>query len=105
MWRIAAILVVAAALPAGAQMRLDMTAPANRGVVRAFEDFWKKKDDKSRQPLGCDVRQVGPGLGFDLRMWSGYAFTIPLTDFKGQKRARLSAVIKVEPLEPAGEPV
>lgn len=105
MFRRAAILVVAAALPAGAQMRLDAREPANRGVVRAFEELWKKRDDKGRSALGCEIRQVGPGLGFDLRLWSGYAFSIPVADFKGQRQARLSAVIKVEPLEPVGEPV
>ena len=96
---------MAVVAPVCAQMRMDLTVPANRKAAGVFEDLWKKKDDRSRQALRCEIRQVGPSLGFDLRLWSGYSFSIPLTDFKGLQRARLSSIIKVEPLEPAGAPV
>ncbi|MBA3974021.1 MAG: hypothetical protein C0504_07360 [Candidatus Solibacter sp.] len=97
--------MVFAAAPLQAQMRLDTSLPSNRKTVEAFEDLWRRRDDKARRALECDIRPVPPSLGFDLRLWAGYNFSLPLTEFKGQKQARLSAVIRLQPLEPGGKPV
>jgi hypothetical protein len=94
-----------AAAPLGAQVRLDLSMPANQKAVAVFEDLWRQKGDKKRQTLDCEISSVPPSLGFDLRLWAGYKFNMPLTEFKGQTRARLSAVIRLEPLEPEGEAV
>lgn len=92
-------------MPAGAQMRLDLSIPANKGVARAFEELLQGKEVRGSQALGCEIKPVSPNLGFDLRLWAGYVFNIPLAEFKGMQRSRLSAVIKLEPLEPGGEAV
>ncbi|MBE0657607.1 MAG: hypothetical protein IH602_07940 [Bryobacteraceae bacterium] len=100
-----AIVMAMAVAPLGAQMRLDLSMPANQKAVGVFEDLWRQKGDGKRQTLDCKISTVPPSLGFDLRLWAGYTFNMPLTDFKGQNRARLSAVIRLEPLEPAGKAV
>jgi hypothetical protein len=91
--------------PLCAQVRLDPSTPANQKVVTGIEELWRQKGDGKRQTLDCEISSVPPNLGFDLRLWAGYTFNMPLTEFKGQNRARLSAVIRLEPLEPSGKAV
>lgn len=102
---LAVILALASAPALHAQRIIDPRDPANRNAIQTFDRIWSAKDSKDRAALGCEIAFIPSELGFDLRLWASYAFTIRASEFAGTSRTRMTALIQVEPLEPAGEPV
>lgn len=103
--RLLSAVLALTAVQAAAQMRLDLSLPSNRVVVKSFEDFWKQPAGERGPELECTITTVPASLGFDLRLWAGYYFTVPLAEFKGLRQTRLSAIIRIERLDATGEPV
>jgi hypothetical protein len=102
---IAAILVLASAPALQAQRIIDAGDPVNRSLIQNFDRIWSTKDSKDRAALGCEIAFIPSELGFDLRLWTTYALSIRASEFAGANRTRMTALIKVEPLAPAGETV
>ena len=102
---IAAILVLALAPALQAQRIIDANDPVNRTLIQNFERIWNAKGSKDRAALGCAIGFIPSELGFDLRLWTTYALAIRASEFAGTSRTRMTALIKVEPLAPAGETV
>jgi hypothetical protein len=105
--RLTALLALAPAalFTVSAQVRLDTQDPVNRRVIAAFESALAPGAVRQDPKLACRVDRVPPRLGFDLRLWTGYILAIPVVEFAGQPRSIVTALIRVDPIEPAGPPV
>lgn len=99
-WRWAVVAVLASGL--GAQTRFDAEAAAGRSVVGIFE---RALEDRSLEGLDCQVRTQPARLSFDLQIFTGYEFTLPLRQFAAGKQGLLLNVFRVTPNKPEGAPV
>ncbi len=86
----------------GAQMRFDVKARAGAPAGAAFERAFK---DQNAPRLECQVRSQPARLSYDLQIFTGFEFTVPLRQFQPEKRGLLLNVFRVTPRKPEGEPV
>jgi hypothetical protein len=86
----------------GAQMRFDAGERAGSPVREAFDRAFHNRGAAS---LACEVRPQPARLSFDLQIFTGYEFTVPLRQFQAGKRGLLLNVFRVTPRKPEGEPV
>lgn len=89
-------------LALGAQMRFDVKAKAGAPAGAAFERAFK---DRNAPRLECQVRSQPARLSYDLQIFTGFEFTVPLRQFQPEKRGLLLNVFRVTPRKPEGEPV
>lgn len=101
---LAAVVALALASPLAAQTRLDPANRANRSVLETVDRIINS-GRKDAPALDCRLDPVPPSLGFDLRLWAGYRLAIPASEFAGKPRTAATAVVRVDPVEPAGRPV
>jgi hypothetical protein len=99
-WRWALVAAMASGL--GAQTRFDAEAAAGRSVVGIFE---RALEDRSLEGLDCQVRTQPARLSFDLQIFTGYEFTLPLRQFEAGKQGLLLNVFRVTPNKPEGAAV
>ncbi len=104
MRRFVALLALLPATVLTAQIRLDPHAPAHRRAVEAFDRLLASGAKQGPQ-LACRVERVPPRLGFDLRIWAGYLLSIPVREFSGQPKSAVTALIRIDPVEPPGPAV
>jgi len=75
------------------------------GVVRVFpSDMAVMEAGEVRHDLPCSVVNNKPMLGFDLRYHAGYEVSLPMSEIAGGENL-LTILLRVTPVEPAGEPV
>lgn len=99
-WRWALVALMASGL--GAQTRFDAEARSGRPVREAFE---RALEDRGMAGLECQLRTQPARLSFDLQIFTGYEFTLPLRQFGTGKQGLLLNVFRVTPKKPEGAPV
>jgi hypothetical protein len=96
-WRLAALISMAARLPAQGLM-----PPPESVVHPETSDLAILEKQEKRKDLPCAVDPVKPTLGFDLKFHAGYDATVPLSELGGGKRD-LTMVFSVAPASGAGD--
>ncbi len=89
-------------LAVGAQTRFDVKGRAGAPVAAAFE---RALNNRNAPRLECQVRSQPARLSYDLQIFTGYEFTVPLRQFEAEKRGLLLNVFRVTPRKPEREPV
>jgi len=102
--RLAALMALALAAPLAGQVRLDHRDAAHRQAINALNRILTA-NEKPPSVLACRIDPIAPSLGFDLRLWAGYLAAIPAREFSGQGASAVTAMLRIDPIEPPGQSV
>ena len=85
-----------------AQVLIQGSGPAS--TVRIFNtDAAVLESQDARKDLPCEVSEVKPALGFDMKFHTGYDVTVPLKELAGNENL-LTMIFRVTPVNHPDEP-
>lgn len=96
---LALAILLAAAVSAAAQVRVDPQSPDGRKLAAGFDAQWASGRD-SRLP--CQLQRYQPQLDYGLRLWSGFGTSVRAAELGTQPGQRLAMAFRVTPQDPPG---